>query len=333
MFHHLLWLVIVSYLSLYKAAVFHPHNFWRTDVHQLYEEFKQTYGKSFPRDEEQRRFEIFRENLQRARAYQEVEQGTARYGVTRFSDLTPDEFRQIYATATYATEQRSFIEKIPVRKVHKQPESFDWRDSGAVGPVADQGRCGSCWAFSAIGNIEGQLFVKTGHLRSLSVQEILDCDRIDHGCAGGSPPQAFKAAIELGGLELDADYSYVGYEGQCRADPSRFIAHVNGSTMLPDDEVQIAQHLFTYGPLSVGVNSAPLQYYISGIIHPASTYCDPTELDQSVLAIGFGSEQNITYWILKNSWGSMWGEQGFFRLHRGNGTCGVNQAVYTAQVT
>lgn len=302
------------------------------DVLQLYEEFKKEYGKSFIGDEDHRRFEIFKQNLERAKVYEQAEGETATYGVTQFFDLTPEEFREIYATSMYDNKTFDSSELIQLETVGTLPDQFDWREYHAVGPVRNQGRCGDSWAFSAIGNIEGQWFMKIRRLLSLSQQELLDCDTINHGCGGGSPINAFEAVKQLGGLELADDYPYLGFQEQCELDHRKLVVQVNGSIVIPKDENQIAEYLYKHGPLSVGINVSPLQYYTSGILHPSTSNCDPVELDYSVLAVGFGNEQGVPYWTLKNSWGVKWGEQGYFRLYRGNGTCGINEAAVSVIV-
>ncbi|TGZ68101.1 hypothetical protein CRM22_004442 [Opisthorchis felineus] len=301
-------------------------------IRQSYEDFKRKYGKYFIGDEDDRRFGIFKDNLKRAKIYQQEDRGTAKYGVTRFFDLTPEEFKALYLTAVYDHRKLNQCGTIELETVGELQDYFDWRDYGAVGPVLDQDICGSSWAFSAIGNIEGQYFMRIHRLLSLSVQQLVDCDRIDQGCAGGSPYGAFEGIQQLGGLELEADYPYLGHQDNCQSNPLRFVVSVNGSVQLPKDEDQIAQYLFDYGPLSVGINGAFLQYYSSGIMHPYWDNCDPAEMNHAGLAVGFGIEQDVPYWIIKNSWSVLWGEQGYFRLYRGNGTCGVNEAVCSATI-
>ncbi|OON23442.1 papain family cysteine protease, partial [Opisthorchis viverrini] len=292
-------------------------------VRQSYENFKRKYGKYFigdgrqfvfPRSlknllsEDDRRFGIFKDNLKRAQIYQQEDRGTAKYGVTRFFDLTPEEFKALYLTATYDHRKLNQSETIEPKPVGEPQDFFDWRDYGAVGPVLDQDRCGSSWAFSAIGNIEGQYFMRIHRLLSLSEQQLVDCDRVDQGCSGGTPYGAFEGIQQLGGLELEVDYPYLGHQDNCQSNPLRFVVSINGSVQLPKDEDQIAQYLFDHGPLSVGVNGALLQYYSSGIMQPFRDNCDPAEMNHAGLAVGFGIEQDVPYWTIKNSWSTLWGE-------------------------
>ncbi|KAF7234196.1 hypothetical protein EG68_12348 [Paragonimus skrjabini miyazakii] len=181
------------------------------NARQLYEQFKRDYGKNYANDDDEKRFAIFKDNLVRAQNYQLHEQGTARYGVTQFSDLTPEEFAAKFLSSPIDDE----VERVQLNDLKSAPESFDWRERGAVAPVENQGSCGSCWAFSTAGNVEGQWFLKTGQLVSLSKQQLVDCDEEDSGCNGGYPPITYGEIIRMGGLEAQRDYPYVGRDRSC----------------------------------------------------------------------------------------------------------------------
>nr|AAV69023.1 cysteine protease [Opisthorchis viverrini]ACN68966.1 cathepsin F-like cysteine protease [Opisthorchis viverrini] len=299
------------------------------DARALYEEFKLKYKKTYSNDDDELRFRIFKDNLERAKRLQAMEQGTAEYGVTQFSDLTSEEFKTRYLRMRF-DEPIVNEDPTPQEDVTMDNSNFDWRDHGAVGPVLDQGDCGSCWAFSVIGNVEGQWFRKTGDLLGLSEQQLIDCDHSDQGCDGGYPPQTYSAIEEMGGLELRSDYPYTGKDGICYMDQSKFVAYVNGSTRLPWCEKTQAKSLKEIGPLSSGLNAVLLQLYKRGIMRPR--WCNPAELNHAVLTVGYGMEHRMPYWIVKNSWGKRFGEKGYFRIYRGDGTCGINRAVTTAVV-
>merc|ERR1712083_1121866 len=192
-------------------------------------------------------------------------------------------------------------------------DSFDWRQKGAVNAVKDQKQCGSCWAFSTVANIEGVNFVKTQKLLSLSEQELVDCDKkSDQGCQGGLPSNAFQFLISSKtGLEAESKYPYTARDGSCR--------------------VQKADELVQYGPLSIGINAGPMQWYRGGIADPWSILCNPKSLDHGVAIVGFGSESK-PYWVIRNSWGASWGEEGYYRIVRGQGKCGLNTDVTTAVI-
>ncbi|KAF7234127.1 hypothetical protein EG68_12457, partial [Paragonimus skrjabini miyazakii] len=200
------------------------------------------------------------------------------------------------------------VERVQLNDLNAAPESIDWRQMGAVAPVEDQGWCGSCWSFSVVGNIEGQWFLKTGQLVSLSKQQLVDCDTVDNGCNGGWPPYTYGEVKRLGGLETQQDYPYVGREQTCRLDKSKLLAKIDGSVVLESNESKQAAWLAEHGPMASTLNANYLQYYQSGISHPSRYDCNPDGLNHAVLTVGYGTENGIPYWIIKNSWSSSWGE-------------------------
>jgi len=200
------------------------------------------------------------------------------------------------------------------------------------------GACGSCWAFSVTGNVEGQHAIKHGELLSLSEQELVDCDSRDAGCNGGLPENAYKTLLELGGLEKESDYGYDGVDEACQYNRSKVAVRVTGGLEISTNETQMAQWLLQNGPISVGLNANAMQFYRGGVSHPWKFLCDPDGVDHGVLIVGFGEHEyplfhkQMPYWIIKNSWGEQWGEQGYYRLFRGEGTCGINSMTSSAIV-
>ncbi|TGZ68103.1 hypothetical protein CRM22_004444 [Opisthorchis felineus] len=302
-----------------------------SDVRQLYENFKRKYNKYFENDEDQRRLEIFKENLEQAKIYQQTDLGTAKYGVTKFFDLTDEEFEAQYLTAKFP-EIIEPTEEIRMNWTKELPPYFDWREKGAVSPVVNQGRCGCCWSFSAVQNIEGQWFLRYGRLFRLSAQQLIDCDYVDRGCGGGFPIDAYMAVQRLGGLQLSIDYPYIASRRACKFNPRQVVAFVNGFAVLPRNEQQIAEYLYRNGPLSVGLNAHTLKYYNSGIIDLTAKQCNPKALNHAALSVGFGIDESTSFWIIKNTFGKDWGEQGYFRIFRGNDTCGISRVVSSSKV-
>ncbi|XP_018017428.1 putative cysteine proteinase CG12163 isoform X1 [Hyalella azteca] len=313
-----------------------PH---RANALFSFQSFMQEHGKQYQDAEEfRKRFAIFRQNLQRVKQLRRSERGSATYGVTQFSDLTQEEFSKLLGfrpELRRPSEKRQLVTDIPQLDL---PDAYDWRHYNVVTPVKNQGMCGSCWAFSTTGNIEGQWALKHSELISLSEQELVDCDKEDHGCEGGLPENAYDAIEKLGGLESEEQYPYDGHDGTCHVEAAKAKVHVNGSVELPTDETQIAQWLVKNGPISIGINANPLQFYTGGVTHPLRFLCSPNNINHGVLIVGYGTHTTKylhrvqPYWLVKNSWGRGWGEQGYFRVYRGDGTCGVNLMATSAIV-
>jgi cathepsin F len=279
----------------------------------------------------------------------------ATFAINKFSDMSPEEFRATRLqkkqtpkdlAPTCFTSQVS----IPPSKI-KAPDSWDWRDKGVVNPVKDQGQCGSCWAFSVIGNIESLYAIKGKTLTSFSEQLIVDCSKgcteaynqqvCNQGCNGGWPWTAMFDIMSWGGVETESDYPYTARDGSCNLDKSKVVAPIKNYTCLSGPKAASEDNMVNYlaanCPLSVALNADYLQEYTSGIIDPyfPSYECDPTQLDHAVLIVGYGQETSAiwgttNFWIVRNSWGGDWGEQGYFRIVRGSGCCGINTAVLSA---
>jgi hypothetical protein len=202
------------------------------------------------------------------------------------------------------------------------PSEKDWRNTSAVTSVKYQGKCGSCYAFSAIGAIEGQYFLKTGKSLSLSVQQVVDCSTENYGCKGGLPSDVFKYIAANPGLATEDSYFYRGFPENCSIDKKNAETFVEGYELLPESEEALMEAVANVGPISVGIYvSKSFLHYGGGI------YDEPDcngKLNHAVLVVGYGSENGSDYWIVKNSWGKDWGEKGFIRMARNKGNqCGI----------
>ncbi|XP_050421120.1 cathepsin L isoform X2 [Adelges cooleyi] len=311
----------------------------RLELKASFENFVKTHNKAYlSAEEKDKRYRIFAANMKIVKLLQDNEQGTATYGATQFADLTKNEFRKKYLgfNSSQTTKKVLPIAEIPV--LDNLPAEFDWRDHNAVTPVKNQGTCGSCWAFSAVANIEGQYALKSGKLLSLSEQELVDCDKMDDGCGGGLMTQAFEAVEELGGLETESDYPYEGHGDRngCKLVKSELKVTIDKVVNVTTDETAMAKFLVKHGPLSIAVNANAMQFYMGGVSHPIHALCSAGGLDHGVAIVGYGIHKypylnaTLPYWTIKNSWGNEWGVQGYYLLYRGDGSCGVNKMVSSA---
>ncbi|KAJ8762202.1 hypothetical protein K2173_007358 [Erythroxylum novogranatense] len=302
--------------------------------------FKTKFGKTYSSPEEHDyRFSVFKANLRRARRHQ-VMDSSAVHGVTKFSDLTPREFRRQFL-GLRRLRLPADAHKAPILPTSDLPTDFDWRDHGAVTNIKDQGSCGSCWSFSATGALEGAHFLATGELVSLSEQQLVDCDHecdpeeygaCDSGCNGGLMTTAFEYTLKAGGLEREEDYPYTGTDrSTCKFDKTKIAASASNFSVVSVDEDQIAANLVKNGPLSVGINAMFMQTYIGGVSCP---YICSRSQDHGVLLVGYGSAgyapirfKEKPFWIIKNSWGENWGENGYYRICRSRNICGMDSMV------
>jgi cathepsin F len=279
----------------------------------------------------------FKTNLRKIRDLNKYEQGTATYGITEFVDFTATEYKMrtglLYDKSLENNDITNQIAQIPDFKL---PSEFDWRTKNVVSPVKDQKSCGSCWAFSVVGNIEGLNAIKMGSLSEFSEQELLDCDDIDKACQGGLPDDAYKAIEQIGGLEFEKDYPYKAQKNQCAFNKTKSHVTVTGAVDLPKNETAMALWLLQNGPISIGINANAMQFYRGGISHPWHILCAHDKLDHGVLIVGFGVanypkfNKTLPYWIVKNSWGPAWGERGYYRVFRNDNTCGVKEMASSA---
>jgi len=214
--------------------------------------------------------------------------------------------------------------------VNNLPESWDWRDHGAVNPPKDQAICGSCWSFGTVGTLEGSYFVKTGKLMKFSEQALVDCSwgYGNNGCDGGEEWRAFEWMLQHGGIPTDESYgTYMGIDARCHYNSTGVemmfeVDHYVNVTSQDDNALKVA--LYNNGPIAVDIDAAheSLSFYSSGLWHDES--CTPTILDHAVLAVGWGSENGADYWIIKNSWSTHWGDEGYVKIAMKPNDCGVN---------
>ncbi|CAN6825745.1 unnamed protein product [Brassica oleracea] len=247
-----------------------------------------------------------------------------RLGLTKFADLTNDQYRSMYVGSRLKRTITRTSLRYEACVGDALPESVDWRKEGAVTEVKDQGSGGSCWGFSAIGAVEGVNKIVTGDLISLSKQELVDCDiPYNEGCNGGLMDYAFKFIINNGGVDTEEDYPYKGVDGRC--DQTRVIVTIDSYEDVHANSEESLKKALSHQPISVAIEAGgrAFQLYDSGIF---DGICG-TNLDHGVLAVGYGTENGKDYWIVKNSWGSSWGESGYIWMERNiatsAGKCGI----------
>ncbi|NXO14535.1 CATS protein, partial [Oriolus oriolus] len=212
------------------------------------------------------------------------------------------------------------------RPVGDIPEALDWRDKGCVTPVKNQGACGSCWAFSAVGALEAQVKLKTGNLVSLSAQNLVDCSGMygNKGCAGGFMTEAFQYIIDNGGIESEESYPYTAQNGTCHYNASARAASCSGFLQLPEgDEGALRDAVATVGPVAVAIDATRPSFFL----YHSGVYDDPQcsqKVNHGVLVVGYGSLDNKEYWLVKNSWGVHFGDAGYIRMIRNaSNRCGI----------
>jgi len=274
--------------------------------------YKQQFNKVYSTSEEVTRYAIFKKNMAKAAEYNEMD--TASYGWTKFSD---QEIRRPLLDVP------AYIPRTHVVESNDLPDSLDWRDKGAVVGVKDQGQCGSCWAFCTVVACEGAYFLEHNQLLSLSEEQIVDCDTDDHGCDGGWPTNAMNYLKAHGGLELEDDYPYTAPPaGSCQFDKSKAKMQVKSvHTFASGSETQMMNAVQQYGPLAIALDATKFNFYSSGIMNGSG--CSAGSPDHGVAVVGWGIEDGTKYWIVKNSWGEDWGEDGYVRIERGSNACGV----------
>ena len=283
--------------------------------------------------EDLRRYTIW----QSKRAYvNEHNQHADKFGYTlainKFSDMSNDEVNVRYK-GLKMIEQFDAVSNTSTAKFFKPnpnfraPGALDWRTVGAVTPVKNQKQCGSCWSFSATGAIEGQHFLKTRELVSLSEQNLIDCSRSygSQGCNGGNPIEAFRYVRDNGGIDIEVSYPYEASDGTCQFSFISIGATVNSYAQVPSTESALLEAVTTVGPISVAIDASHNSYqmYQSGIYY--EPLCSSSNLDHAVLVVGYGTQNGQDYWLVKNSWGSEdWGMDGYMMMARNrDNNCGI----------
>ena len=275
------------------------------------------------------KFATFASNLDKIREHNKL--GKSYWlGLTTLADLTQEEYRTFYLNAELKNVEKSTatMETFSHANV-KAADKIDWRTKGAVTPVKNQGMCGSCWAFSTTGSVEGINFIKTGNLTSVSEEQLVNCDKVDHGCSGGLMDNAFKYIINNGGIDTEADFPYHAFSLWRTCPQDKEFNHavtISDFEDVPVNNKDALIQAISAQPVSVAIEADhfAFQHYSGGVI--TSDGCGD-QLDHGVLAVGFDTTADTPFWLVKNSWGAAWGEEGYVRLaitvSDNQGECGI----------
>jgi C1A family cysteine protease len=293
-----------------------------------WEKFVSSFEKSFIDEAEKLfRFSVFQRNFDFIHAYNRKSSG-ARLDVNAFADMTQKEFSSKFLGAI-PTKAAYTAEAVINATV---PTAVDWTTKGAVTPVKNQAQCGSCWAFSAVGAIEGAIFLAQNKLESLSEQQLVDCDKVDSGCSGGLMDNAFQY-VEKNGLALESDYKYTGADGTCQSSKHTAAPYskISGFKDVAQKNEAALKTAVASQPVSVAIeaDTQVFQFYSSGVLDDAAG-CG-TQLDHGVLAVGYGTENGKDFWKIKNSWGASWGMSGYILLARTDSTSSAGMCGLASQ--
>jgi len=326
-------ITILAICNIALSSFLSDNNHQLEKLNVLFEKFINEYNKVYNSiQEKEKRFEIFIENV--------IENlpellTSNEHKFSPYLDLTKKEFADRYLSKV-KIGKRDDIKVFQPSTFGDDTISFDWRDHNAVTPVKNQGSCGSCWAFSAVGNIESQHLIKRGGSPvQYSEQQLVDCDKggESDGCAGGDMLDAYRYLKRVGGIEKQINYPYTGKDGKCKFSSLLASETVSDLFQIERDEEIIKKALVEVGPLSVAMDASSLQFYTKGSIIRQNSKCGQKEsdLNHGVLIVAFGelkeNGNGLKYWEVKNSWGTKFGDDGFFKIERGTNACGISLDV------
>ena len=297
--------------------------------------FTTEFNKIYDSEEEVvHRFNNFIDNLERIDSH--PVSSSYSIGINMYADMSEGEFRESVGGGCFVEPEYTDLYERQTRcrayrpsSTSDLPDSVDWRDQNAVTPVKDQGQCGSCWSFSATGSMEGAWAIANSELVSLSEQQLVDCSASygDMGCNGGLMDDAFEYAID-NGMCSEEDDPYTAENGSCDS-ACKPVVSMSGCKDVASRNQMDLMAAVANGPVSVAIeaDTSTFQLYTSGIIDSAS--CG-TNLDHGVLVVGYGADEDTgdLYWLVKNSWGTSWGDEGYVKIARTTSTsdpgiCGI----------
>ncbi|XP_024972191.1 vignain-like [Cynara cardunculus var. scolymus] len=329
-----LTLVLVLFFGLVQSFDYHEEELETEEsLWELYERWRSHHRMAAAsRQEKHRRFNVFKSNLQHVHNTNRMNK-PYKLKLNRFADMTNHEFTSAYAGSKVSHHRMLHGDRISNKGFmyanhDNVPASIDWRKENAVTPVKDQGHCGSCWAFSTVVAVEGLNQIKTKKLVSLSEQELVDCDTgKNEGCDGGLMDLAFDFIKKNGGLTTEDNYPYTAAAGSCKTVKEGVpTVSIDGHEDVPVNDEDALMKAVANQPVSVAIDAggSDFQFYSQGVF---TGKCG-TQLNHGVAVVGYDmSDDGTKYWIVKNSWGADWGENGYIRMQRGvpekTGLCGI----------
>jgi cathepsin L len=311
---------ILLFLAVVIACALAAKNI---DYQSEFTSWMQRYQKSYHHDEFPHRFRVWKKNYDMIIDHNASNKSFT-MAMNQFGDLTVDEFSATFLGTKYTHTG-------PMKNTMPQalPTAWDWRPKGAVTPIKNQAQCGSCWAFSTTGSTEGCHFQAAKKLVSLSEQNLMDCSDSEGnaGCDGGLMVQAFQYIIDNSGIDTESSYPYTAADGQCSYSAANRGATIKSYVNVTSGDEGDLQTKAYAGPTSVAIDASQnsFQFYSSGVY--VEPQCSSTQLDHGVLVVGWGVDTSGgggPYWIVKNSWGTDWGQSGYIWMARNqNNMCGI----------
>merc|ERR1712072_18376 len=293
---------------------------------QAWEDYKLDFDKHYTAEEEAMRYANWKKDTEEVAFHNAMYGSEFTQAVNDFSDLTDEEYKEYYLSG-YIAEEGESESTLYVPSSEPIPNEIDWRNQGMVTEVKNQGRCGSCYSFSATGALEGQWKKARGQLVSMSEKQIVDCSGRygNMGCQGGRFQSSWRYIASAGGVESEQAYPYQPRQGYCRFNRGQVVASCSGSqSTASGSESDLANAIGRVGPVSVAIDASPSSFrrYRSGVHYAPS--CSSSRMNHAVLAVGYGSEGGSDYFLVKNSWGYSWGDGGYIKMARNRGNnCGI----------
>jgi cysteine peptidase B len=322
-------LLLVLLVAAASALVYKPSHRALT-VAQQFDEYTRFWNKSYTPIERRARLENFKMNAAKIIQYNartKARGSGAHYGFTKFSDWSEREQQALNGFIRSANRGPRPVIADEKRDVEQAPsQGIDWVKQGKTTPVKDQGQCGSCWAFSTTETVESAILMAGKSVVPLSPQEVVDCDSNDSGCGGGDPQEALQWVEQQGGLDTDQCYPYTAEDGTCASSQCTPAGNINNVVPIGADESTIYASLKKYGPLSICADASEWSNYDGGIM--TGDECG-SDVDHAIQLTGYSPSQG-GYWIVRNSWGSDWGNNGFIYLQYGQNTCDMTSEVTAA---